>query len=168
MRKCKPHTVYIYDVLSKNGDIAMNLAEKLIYLRKKQGLTQLELAEKLDVSRQAVSRWEGGYAVPGTDNLKTLSELFEIPVDYLLNDKTDIDETEYEEEKKEEKNNCLKEKSEREEKSRTFILVLLLFVTFVLAGIAFLKPKTKDHIIPMDDMTITSEEEYTTYKFSIE
>ena len=60
MPKCKPCAVYIYDVLSKNGDIKMNLAEKLISLRKKQGLTQLELAEKLDVSRQAVSRWEAG------------------------------------------------------------------------------------------------------------
>lgn len=89
MPKCKPHTVYIYDVLSKNGDVKMNLAEKLIYLRKKQGLTQLELAEKMDVSRQAVSRWEGGDAVPGTANLRTLSEIYHVSLDYLLNDVED-------------------------------------------------------------------------------
>ncbi len=68
----------------------MNLAEKLISLRKQKGLTQLELAERLNVSRQAISRWEVGTAVPGTDNLKFLSELYGVSVDYLLNDNADI------------------------------------------------------------------------------
>ena len=99
MPKCKPHTVYIYDVLSKNGDIKMNLAEKLISLRKKQGLTQLELAEKLDVSRQAVSRWEAGDAMPGIENLKLLSELYEVSIDFLLNDNL-TDRSEYRQDQK--------------------------------------------------------------------
>lgn len=47
----------------------MSLAEKLVTLRKQNGLTQMELAEKLNVSRQAVSRWEVGVAVPGTDKV---------------------------------------------------------------------------------------------------
>jgi len=42
----------------------MKLDEKLIYLRKKKGLTQLELAEAVNVSRQAVSKWESGGAMP--------------------------------------------------------------------------------------------------------
>lgn len=46
----------------------------------------MDLAEKLGVSRQAISRWEVGTAVPSTDNLKTLSDLYGVPVDYLLND----------------------------------------------------------------------------------
>lgn len=46
----------------------------------------MELAEKLNVSRQAISRWEVGAAVPTTDNLKVLSELYGVSVDYLLND----------------------------------------------------------------------------------
>lgn len=46
----------------------------------------MELAEKLNVSRQAVSRWEVGVAVPSTDNLKILGDLYGVSVDYLLND----------------------------------------------------------------------------------
>ena len=64
----------------------MTLATKLVSLRKQKGLTQMELAEKLNVSRQAISRWEVGAAVPSTDNLKILGDLYEVPVDYLLNE----------------------------------------------------------------------------------
>ncbi len=67
----------------------MDLPMKLVSLRKEKGLTQLELAEYLHVSRQAISRWEVGTAVPNTDNLKYLSELYGVSVDYLLNDNAD-------------------------------------------------------------------------------
>ena len=62
----------------------MKLEEKLVSLRKKKGLTQMNVAEVLDVSRQAISRWESGNAIPSTENLKSLSKLYEVPVDYLL------------------------------------------------------------------------------------
>ncbi len=62
----------------------MELKEKLADLRKKKGLTQAALAEKLTVSRQAVSRWEVGAAVPSTENLKCLAKLYEVPLEYLL------------------------------------------------------------------------------------
>ena len=64
----------------------MNLEEKLTALRKERGLSQLELAEKLDVSRQAVSKWETGTAVPSTESLRALSQLYKVPVDDLLRD----------------------------------------------------------------------------------
>lgn len=64
----------------------MNLTEKLISLRKKKGFTQNTLAEKMDVTRQSISRWELGEALPSTDNLRRLGELFGVPVDYLMND----------------------------------------------------------------------------------
>lgn len=48
----------------------MKLEEKLISLRKEKGLSQMKLAEMMNVSRQAISRWEVGTAVPSTDNLK--------------------------------------------------------------------------------------------------
>lgn len=54
----------------------MKLADKLVYLRKKQGLSQLKLAEMMNVSRQAVSRWETGIAVPSAENLKYLGNLY--------------------------------------------------------------------------------------------
>lgn len=64
----------------------MKLEEKIVLLRKEKGLTQLQAAEKLNVSRQAISKWESGSAVPSIDNLKYLGELYGVPVDYLLND----------------------------------------------------------------------------------
>lgn len=64
----------------------MTFAEKLLQLRKKEGYSQEELANKLDVSRQAVSRWEMGTAVPDSSNLLQISKLFSVSTDYLLND----------------------------------------------------------------------------------
>ena len=63
----------------------MELKEKLVLLRKKNGLSQLELAEKLNVSRQAISKWEVGSTVPTTDNLIAISRIYSISVDYLMN-----------------------------------------------------------------------------------
>lgn len=59
----------------------MELSQKLKELRKKQGLTQLELAERLFVSRQAISGWEAGTSRPSTENLQSLSRLFNIPLE---------------------------------------------------------------------------------------
>ena len=67
----------------------MKLADKLVYLRKKQGLSQLKLAEMMNVSRQAVSRWETGIAVPSAENLKYLGNLYNVALDYLFNDGAD-------------------------------------------------------------------------------
>lgn len=64
----------------------MELSQKLKYLRKKKGVSQLELAERLSVSRQAVSGWEAGTSRPSTENLQSLSRLFNIPLETLLND----------------------------------------------------------------------------------
>lgn len=64
----------------------MKLSEKILMLRKQVGLSQEELAEKLSVSRQAVSRWEVGSALPDAGNLLQLSKLFGVTADYLLND----------------------------------------------------------------------------------
>lgn len=57
----------------------MSLAEKLVILRKQKGMTQMDLAEQLNVSRQAISRWEVGAAVPSTDNLKVLGDSYLLP-----------------------------------------------------------------------------------------
>lgn len=64
----------------------MKLSEKIFMLRKSHGLSQEELAEKLEVSRQAVSRWENGSALPDAANILRLSKLFHVTTDYLLND----------------------------------------------------------------------------------
>lgn len=64
----------------------MSTGKKLAFLRKQRGITQEELSEILEVSRQSVSRWEKDAAFPETDKLIKLSRLFECSVDYLLND----------------------------------------------------------------------------------
>lgn len=63
------------------------LSEKMYKLRKRSGLSQEQLAEKLNVSRQAISKWESGTAVPESEKLITISNYFEVSVDYLLKDK---------------------------------------------------------------------------------
>ena len=64
----------------------MILADKIIDLRKKNGWSQEELAEKLDVSRQSISKWEGAQSVPDMNKILRLSEVFGVSTDYLLKD----------------------------------------------------------------------------------
>lgn len=64
----------------------MILADKIIRLRKKNGWSQEELAEKMDVSRQAVSKWESAQTVPDLENILRLGDLFGVTTDYLLKD----------------------------------------------------------------------------------
>ena len=64
----------------------MKLSEKIVNLRKARNMSQEELAERLGVSRQAVSRWEVGSALPDASNILQLSKLFGVSADYLLND----------------------------------------------------------------------------------
>ena len=64
----------------------MKLSDKIIKLRKTKGWSQEDLAEKLNVSRQAVSRWENGTALPDANNILQLSRLFQVSADYLLNE----------------------------------------------------------------------------------
>ncbi len=67
----------------------MNISEKLLILRKQHNLSQEELAEKLGVSRQAISRWEAGQSLPDTVNIIQLTKLYRVSADYLLNDEYD-------------------------------------------------------------------------------
>lgn len=71
----------------------MILADKIIQLRKKCGWSQEELAEKMGVSRQSVSKWEGALSVPDLDKILLMSRIFGVSTDYLLKD--EIEEAEY-------------------------------------------------------------------------
>lgn len=63
----------------------MELKDTLVQLRKEHGLSQLQLAEKLNVSRQAISKWEVGATLPTTANLISISQIYAISVDDLMN-----------------------------------------------------------------------------------
>ena len=70
----------------------MKFGDKLIALRKKKGLSQEELAEKLNVSRQSVSKWESNNTYPETDKIVQICNIFECTMDDLINDNiTDIE-----------------------------------------------------------------------------
>lgn len=64
----------------------MTFSEKLTGLRRKSGMSQEQLADRLGVTRQSVSKWEGGTAMPELVKLISLSELFGVSVDYLVKD----------------------------------------------------------------------------------
>ena len=62
----------------------MTLSEKLLALRTEKGLSQEDLAEKLEVSRQSVSKWETAQSTPDLDKIIRLADLFGVSTDYLL------------------------------------------------------------------------------------
>ena len=66
------------------ADLNLIIAKNLARLRKELKLTQLELAEKLNYSDKAVSKWENGESTPSVDVLKKLSEIYGVSVDYLM------------------------------------------------------------------------------------
>lgn len=67
----------------------MTLSNKLFTLRKKSGMNQEELAERLDVSRQAISKWENGESLPEITKLKMIADIFSVTTDFLLDDTKD-------------------------------------------------------------------------------
>lgn len=76
------------DILNSGGE--KMLSEKIRELRRKSGLSQEELADKLEVSRQAVSKWETGAAVPTTETLVQLADFFGVSLDFLLRDNAEM------------------------------------------------------------------------------
>ena len=101
----------------------IEIANRLVGLRKKNGLSQEELADKLGLSRQAVSKWERAESSPDTDNLICLAKLYNVSLDELLKTDQDIEEIseevrEKEEEKVVESNECKNESLEEQKRDR--------------------------------------------------
>ncbi len=76
---------------SERQVVQMNLAGKLIIQRKKLGMSQEQLADRLGITRQSVSKWEAGSSMPEISKLIAISELFGVSLDYLLKDYQDED-----------------------------------------------------------------------------
>lgn len=75
---------FLYSKGRKKKGSGYMLAERLKELRKKEGLTQEQLAEELNVSRQAIAKWESGKGSPDIENLKNISVYFHVSIDYLV------------------------------------------------------------------------------------
>lgn len=69
----------------------MTFSEKLLKLRKGKGLSQEQLAEQLNVSRQAISKWESGSSIPESEKLLALSDYFQVSLDDLLKEGAEVD-----------------------------------------------------------------------------
>ena len=78
----------IYRMIASRGE-RMKFCDKLQKIRKENNITQEQLADKLDVSRQAVSKWESGLAYPDTEKLIQISKIFNVSLDELVNDNKD-------------------------------------------------------------------------------
>ena len=150
-------------------DIQMNLSAKLTSLRKQKGLTQMDLAEKLNVSRQAISRWEVGTAVPSTDNLKVLSELYGVTVDYLLNELNDGTVQIHEERAP------ISVSKSHTPKTRKSMMLLLFVVDAIVAAViasiltvASIQNKNQNQVVPIEDLIVVEEDDCTTYTFSFD
>lgn len=117
------------------------LSEKIYTLRRKNGLSQEQLAERIGVSRQAISKWEGGLSTPELDKLKALSECFQITIDELTNDKSSNNSSDTTEQKKDDTANKLIE-------SRIGIVLCLMgAICLVLFGILMIiQPSTVQQI----------------------
>lgn len=146
----------------------MNLPEKLVLLRKQKGLTQLELAETLQVSRQAISRWEVGSAAPSTDNLKELSNLYDVSVDYLLGDDSgDISEPSDTQEK-------LKQNVQLGSNKKMHLVIIALslvlaIVIVICSTIVHLQKEAENRIVPMSEMNrLDTDDGYPTIIFSFD
>lgn len=117
----------------------MNLGERLFELRKAKNLTQDEVAEKLNVTRQTVSKWETNQSTPDFDKIVPISELFEIGVEELLTGKLK-EEKQLEKEEKVLTKQEAKEKSAKVVSGSIFIYILAVALIMILVPVKHVNP----------------------------
>lgn len=109
----------------------MEFSEKLLTLRKAKTLTQEELAEKLNVSRQSVSKWESGQAVPELDKIVAISTVFDVTTDYLLKS-SEIDDLSVKTEMLEKQQEQMLSREKRQQKIRECVLYgIVIYLVFL-------------------------------------
>ena len=137
----------------------MKLEEKLISLRNEKGLSQMKLAEMMNVSRQAISRWEVGAAVPSTDNLKFLGNLYGVSLEYLLhNDAPKPNQNETPMQKR------IIEKQESRRKTVFVVLMAVLAVAVIVLSVMLLVEQPKKPIsmgnISGSEVNVTGKDDF--------
>lgn len=114
----------------------MDFSEKLLTLRKAKDLTQEQLAEKLNVSRQSVSKWESGQAVPELEKIVAMSVIFDVTTDYLLKS-SEIDDLSVKTEMLEKQQQQMLVREQRQQKIRecTLYVIAIYLVYFAICFI---------------------------------
>ena len=115
----------------------MKFEEKLIKLRKQKVLSQEELAEKLNVTRQTISKWELGQSKPDMDKLIEMSKLFEVSLENLANDELGVEGKEPVVEKTETK------KQERKPRKFLLYIIIIIFIAAIITLAARIKLETE-------------------------
>jgi transcriptional regulator with XRE-family HTH domain len=144
----------------------MKLDEKLVSLRKEKGMTQLKVAEELNVSRQAISRWESGIAMPSTENLKCLSELYGVPVDALLNDGINLPKVENDPQQEQ----LEKEKRKNSRLTQVILVSALILIAIIVTGISIIGTGNKnkdDEIISLEEMETDKGDDLPSESFTV-
>lgn len=108
----------------------MDISEKILKLRKANNISQENLAEQLNVSRQSISKWETGQSVPETEKLIALSEIFNVTIDYLLKP-SEIDDISIRTEILEKQQQQLAEKEAK--KDKILFITLSCLATYLIA-----------------------------------
>lgn len=143
----------------------MKLNEKLVFLRKRAGLSQQELAEKLYLSRQSISKWESGAGVPSTENLVSIGKLFHLSLDVLLDDEADLQDN-FERNLTELDRSAEVRKLSRVKQGLIVICVLLLFSMAVSWYCTGLDDSSQE--IPMEELERDRVDILSTEEFQIE
>lgn len=135
----------------------MDLPKKLVYLRKEKGLSQYDVASALNVSRQAISRWESGSSVPSTDNLKCLGELYKVSVDFLLDN---------EQEKPNRDEECKNKKSIKIG-GRVGLLILICIIFSLVIWLTFTNRKDDVGSKQFEELETDEDDNYPANNFTI-
>lgn len=152
----------------------MNLHSKITYLRKEHKMSQLDLAEKLNVSRQAISKWESGTSSPSIDSLKCISTLYNVSIDYLLDDSIDFPPPQ--------NVSALPANSSPQQEVQSFhcqklssavtrVLLILCILAVAFIAVVYVSnafEKNNDQPIPIEEMTEESDQNDSDAIFSIE
>lgn len=150
----------------------MELKEKLTQLRKEKGLSQLELAEIMDVSRQAVSRWETGLSIPSVDKLKRLSDLYGVSLDSLWADARkpggEIDKQQEESiPVTPEDEESVQAPSKRRCVTLRIIIVICVAALITIIAFSMLQKRHEDHYILMNEIEPTEAFSESSENFSL-
>lgn len=141
----------------------MTLSDKLVFLRKREGLSQMVIAEQLDVSRQAVSRWEAGTSKPSTENLQLLCKIYQVTMDYLLDDAAEVQDIEAATATLQSEPTGQHEKSitaGKKNSKKTLLCIIGIFVVIIVLILSvFVYTNSKKRPIRFSDLPLAPEEE---------
>lgn len=139
----------------------MKLHEKLAALRKRAGLSQMELAERMETTRQAVSKWETGTALPSTENLRSLCWHYHVTMDFMVDegrDLTELDSAPMQEPARPQAKDKVPKQAETEEekpkKKQMWVLVAVIVVALAV-GIGVIMGQ-KEKAIPLEEFPVES------------